>query len=187
MIAPSQPLAPTADFNPLLRDWADSAGVPPFGTIRPEHFPPAFDRAFAEHREQFERIAAQTDAPTFDNTIAALEDSGRLLARIEAVFGQLCGTDSNDALLEIKRDISPRSAAHNSAMRMNAALFRRIVPSTTSVNGSVNMKGLQQDLDFFKEQGLIQKPGQASVDNVVDGSFVKAANASLDQKPQAGR
>ena len=69
---------------------------------------------------------AQKEPPTFDNTIVALENAGRALQRVDDVFGQLVGTDSNDTLLAIERDISPRTAAHWNKVRMNAALFARI-------------------------------------------------------------
>jgi peptidyl-dipeptidase Dcp len=95
--------------NPFFETWTTPDGVPPFERIRPEHF-----------RE------GQTEPPTFDNTIVALENSGRALARVEQVFSLLAGTDSNDALLEIERDVAPRLASHWNAFRTNPALFRRI-------------------------------------------------------------
>jgi peptidyl-dipeptidase Dcp len=112
--------------NPFFRSWTTPFGVPPFGEIRPEHFGPAFDRAFAEHEAEIAAIAGNPEPPTFENTIAALEDAGRALQRVSDVFHELVGTDSNDALLALEREISPRSAAHWNKVRMNAALFARI-------------------------------------------------------------
>jgi len=112
--------------NPLLQSWNGSFGVPPFDRVRPEHFMPAFERAFAEHEAEIAAIADNPAAPTFENTIAALENSGRLLDRVNSVFGQLVGTDSNDALLAIERDIAPREAAHWNTVQMNEALFARV-------------------------------------------------------------
>ncbi len=68
--------------NPLLQPWPDDLGLPPYAAIEAAHFEPAFERALAEHRAEIERIAGQTEPPTFDNTAAALDRSGRLLARI---------------------------------------------------------------------------------------------------------
>ncbi len=75
-------------------------GVPPFDRIKPEHFRPAYARALAEHEAEIAAIAADAAPPSFDNTIAALELSGRALERVENVFHILAGAHSNDALLE---------------------------------------------------------------------------------------
>jgi peptidyl-dipeptidase Dcp len=112
--------------NPLLREWTAPFRAPPFADIRPEHFVPAFERAFADHEAEIEEIAVAPAPPSFDNTIAALERSGALLERVSDVFAVLVGAHSNDALLEIERDISPRLATHWSNIHMNQGLFRRI-------------------------------------------------------------
>src|SRR4029079_19354151 len=83
-------------------------------------------RAFAEHEAEIAAIAGQREPSTFDNTIVALENAGRALQRVDDIFGQLVGTDSNDVLLAIERDITPRTAAHWNKVRMNEALFVRI-------------------------------------------------------------
>jgi peptidyl-dipeptidase Dcp len=112
--------------NPLLEDWTAAGGVPPFSRIRPEHFLPAYAQALAEHAAEIAAIAAATESPTFANTIAALELSGRTLERIDNVFSLLAGADTNDAVEEIERVISPQLARHWSQIRTNAALLRRI-------------------------------------------------------------
>ncbi|HEU5272045.1 MAG TPA: M3 family metallopeptidase [Xanthobacteraceae bacterium] len=112
--------------NPLLAAWDTPFSVPPFAAIRPEHFRPAFDAAFAAHRAEIAAIAAQAAAPTFDNTVAALERSGRTLARVSAVFFALVGAHSNEALLALEREIVPRLTAHWDAIHMNQRLFERI-------------------------------------------------------------
>ena len=85
---------------------------------------PAYERAFAEHEAEIAAIAGQPEPPTFDNTIVALENAGRALQRVDDVFGQLVGADSNDTLLAIERDISPRTAAHWNKVRMNDGAVR---------------------------------------------------------------
>ena len=72
--------------NPFLENWTTPFGLPPFDRIRPEHFPPAFDRAMAEHNAEIATITGSAAAPTFVNTIEALERSGRLLDRVSRVF-----------------------------------------------------------------------------------------------------
>jgi peptidyl-dipeptidase Dcp len=116
----------TAAANPFFETWTTPFAVPPFGQIKPEHFVPAYERAFAEHQAEIAKIAGQAAPPTFENTIAALEDAGRALQRVDDVFGQLVSADSTDELLAIERDISPRSAAHWARIRMNEALFARL-------------------------------------------------------------
>ena len=117
---------PTTSDNPLLQSWTTPDGVPPFGQIKPEHFDPAYARAFAEHDAEVAAIAASAAPPDFANTIAALELSGRMLARVEQVFDLLVGAHSNEALLAIERAVAPQIASHWNRIHTNAALFGRI-------------------------------------------------------------
>jgi peptidyl-dipeptidase Dcp len=119
---------PSADggSNPLFEDWTGPFGVPPFARITPAQFGPAFDRGFAEHDAEIAAIAADTAEPSFQNTIVAMELAGRPLARVSDVFGVLSGAHTNDALLEVEREISPRRARHWNGILLNTALFRRI-------------------------------------------------------------
>ena len=112
--------------NPLLREWTGPFGLPPLADIAAEHFPPAFELALGRHKAEIEAVAADPAAPTFDNTIAALERSGALLERISNVFFLLAGAHTSDALQAVERDISPVLARHNNEIYLNPALFRRI-------------------------------------------------------------
>ena len=112
--------------NPLLQEWSGPFGVPPFERITPAHFRPAFARALAAHREEVDAVAASAVAPTFENTIAALERSGRLLSGVDSVFHVLAGADTNDALMAVERDVKPVVAKHWSEIYLNDALFRRV-------------------------------------------------------------
>jgi peptidyl-dipeptidase Dcp len=112
--------------NPLLEDFTGPYGVPPFGRIRPEHFLPAYECAFAAHDAEIAAVAGDPAAPTFANTIEALERAGRALDRVSSVFDLLSGAHTNDALLAIEREISPRSARHWNGILLNAPLFKRI-------------------------------------------------------------
>lgn len=116
----------TTKDNPFFDTWTTPFGAPPFARIKPEHFLPAFERAFAEHDAEIAAIAGRKDEPTFDNTIVPYENAGRPLQRVDDVFGQLVGANSNDDLLAIEREISPRTAAHWNKVRLNGALFARI-------------------------------------------------------------
>jgi peptidyl-dipeptidase Dcp len=112
--------------NPFFEEWTGAFGAPPFGRIAPAHFGPAFDRAFAAHDTEVAAIAADPAPPSFDNTIAALEVSGRLLGRVTDVFHALASAHTNPALLEIERAIAPSRARHWDGILHNAALFGRI-------------------------------------------------------------
>ena len=112
--------------NPLLQPWLTPFETPPFDQIKPEHFIPAFEQAFADHVAEIEAIAADPAAPDFDNTITALERSGRLLNRVAAVFYDLVSAHSSPALLDIDSEVSLRMARHWNPILMNAALFARI-------------------------------------------------------------
>ena len=80
----------------------------------------------AEQRAEVAAIIDSDEAPTFENTVVALERSGRLLARAEAVFGNLASSVSTPRLREIEREIAPLEAAHTDALRLDPALFARI-------------------------------------------------------------
>src|SRR5690606_24180054 len=79
-----------------------------------------------EHKREIRDIAGRTSKPTFQNTIAALEKSGALLHRVADVFFNLASADTNEALQEIERDITPKLAQHQSALYLNRKLFARI-------------------------------------------------------------
>jgi len=115
-----------ASGNPLLARWGRDFGMPPFGKISPADFKPAFAAALKEHKGEIARIADQTARPTFANTIVALEKSGRLLDRVASVFYNLTGAHTNEDLQAIERDMAPKLAAHETAVMLNAKLFKRV-------------------------------------------------------------
>ena len=115
-----------ADQNPLLQSWTGPFEAPPFDRIEPRHFRPAFDLALKDHRAEIDAIAANPEAPTFTNTIEALERSGRGLDRVAKVFFNLAGAATSDELQAIEREIAPILARHRSEIHLNEALFKRI-------------------------------------------------------------
>jgi peptidyl-dipeptidase Dcp len=113
-------------MNPLLADWTAPFGMPPFAAIGDADFGPAFDAALVEARTNIDAIAADPETPSFGNTIEAMERAERRLDRVAAVFFNLAGADTNDAIEALQRDLSPRLAAHHAETMMNAALFARV-------------------------------------------------------------
>src|SRR5215203_4464272 len=112
--------------NPLLQAWDEPFGLPPFDRIRAEHFLPAFDAAMAMHRKEIEQIANSPQSATFENTIAALDRSGRMLRRAEQLFSNLTASETSPALQAVERDVAPKLAAHSNAILLDANLFARI-------------------------------------------------------------
>lgn len=113
-------------MNPLLETWTTPFGLPPFADISIEDFEPAFEAALAADRAGIASIVDNPEAPTFANTIDALERSSALFDKVCGVFFNLTGADTNDALEALQRTISPRLAAHEAEILTNAELFARV-------------------------------------------------------------
>src|SRR5215213_475593 len=118
--------APEAVANPLLKAWVTPFATPPFDEIKPEHFLPAFEQAFADHSAEIAAITNDPTAADFANTITALERTGKLLSKVASVFYDLVSAHSNPAILEIDKEVSLRMARHWNPIMMNAVLFGRI-------------------------------------------------------------
>jgi len=112
--------------NPLLQAWQTPLETPPFAAIRPEHFMPAFEQAFADHAMEVAAIVNDPTEPDFDNTVTAWERAGRLLNRVSAVFYDLVSAHSNPELLAIESEVALRMARHWNPIMMNAVLFGRV-------------------------------------------------------------
>jgi peptidyl-dipeptidase Dcp len=117
---------PQAHTNPLLKGWETPHQTPPFDEIEPEDFLPAFEQAFTDHAAEIAAITHDPTTPDFNNTITALERSGRLLNRVSAVFYDLVSAHSNPEILKIEEEVSLRTARHWNPIMMNGVLFGRI-------------------------------------------------------------
>jgi peptidyl-dipeptidase Dcp len=112
--------------NPLLARFDTPFGTPPFGAIRVEHYLPAFKAGMEEQRAAVEAIAANPEAPTFANTIEALETSGALLRRTRSIFYSMNSANTNDTIQQLAKDVAPLLSAHRDAILFNERLFSRI-------------------------------------------------------------
>ncbi|MEM9705286.1 MAG: M3 family metallopeptidase [Pseudomonadota bacterium] len=112
--------------NPFLKDWDTPYGVPPFEEIRDEHYLPAMKSAILAFREEIAVIADNTDAPTFENTIVALDVSGKQLNKVANTFGNITNTDTNDALKALEGEIYPMLTREVNAVQFNERLFDRV-------------------------------------------------------------
>ena len=112
--------------NPFAAPSELPLHFPPFDRIREEHYRPAIEQGMAQQRAEVDAIGSDPEAPTFANTLEALERSGRLLDRVLSVFYNLVSSDSTDSLLALEGEVSPMLAAHQDAIHLDAALFARI-------------------------------------------------------------
>jgi len=151
--------------NPLLTDWTGPFGLPPFGAVKAELFRPAFDAALAAHRAEIDAIAAEQAAPSFDNTIATLERSGRALDSVSNLFFVLAGADTDDAIEAVEREVSPLLARHANALYLNRALYARIADLYTR-RDSLDLSPEQARVleryrtKFVRAGGALEKPAQ---------------------------
>lgn len=112
--------------NPFYSESTLPFEAPDFTTITDEHFRPAFERGMEEHLAEIETIATNSEAPTFENTIIAMERSGRLLTRVQRVFFNLASAHTNDNIQEIQSDLAPKLASHSDDIYLNSDLFNRV-------------------------------------------------------------
>jgi len=112
--------------NPLLQTWTTPFGAPPFARIKTEDYLPAFGEALARHRGEIDAIVSNAEAPSFGNTIAAMERGGKALEQVASVFYNLCGANTDDALQKVEREIAPVMARHRNEIFLNEKLFARI-------------------------------------------------------------
>ncbi|KIQ96487.1 M3 family metallopeptidase [Lysobacter sp. A03] len=112
--------------NPFFAESSLPLHYPAFDKITDADFGPGFDRGMAEHLKEVEAIADNAEAPSFENTIIALEKSGEILDRTSTVFFSLVGADTNDTRKAIQAEYAPKLAAHRDAIALNPKLFDRI-------------------------------------------------------------
>jgi peptidyl-dipeptidase Dcp len=112
--------------NPFLAESSLPYHVPPFDKIKDEHFVPAIEAGMREQLKEVEAVANNSETPTFDNTIVALERTGRLLDRAQRTFSNLNACNTNPALQKIDKEMAPKLAAHHDEIFLNPKLFARV-------------------------------------------------------------
>ena len=113
-------------MNPFLNEYETPFQIPPFEAIKFSHYEPAFIQGMKEHLEEIDVIANNTEAPTFENTIEALERSGKTLDKVSSVFFNLQGSNTDDDMDSLQRTVSPKLSSHNDSILLNKKLFMRI-------------------------------------------------------------
>ena len=112
--------------NPLLTESPLPYGAPQFDKIKTSDYMPAFEEAFRQGKQEIDAIVANPDAPTFQNTIEALEYSGSMVNKVGAIFYNLLEADATDELQEIAEKVSPMSTEYSMYISLNEKLFERI-------------------------------------------------------------
>ena len=154
--------------NPFANPSALFDQAPPFDKIHDGDFQPAIEEGMRLHLREIDAIAADTAAPTFDNTLVALERSGALLTRATRVFLALTGANMDDTLQRVQTEEAPRLAAHRDAVYLNERLFQR-VKSLYDRLGALGLDSVQRVLvrryyrDFVRAGALLPDSDQAKL------------------------
>ncbi|MFG6445498.1 M3 family metallopeptidase [Microbacterium sp. P07] len=131
--------------NPLLHPSPLPFGLPDYAAVTADDYLPAFAAAFAQHRDEVDRIATNPDAPSFENTMLALEESGEVLGRVASTFYTIASADATDAVQGIEEALAPQMSAHHDAIELDERLFGR-VRSLHETVGSLDLSDEQRYL-----------------------------------------
>lgn len=144
----AEPQASTASQtmdNPFFTDYTTKFDIPPFSKITNEHYVPAFEKGMEEHLAEIDAIVNNPEPPTFENTLEAMERAGGLLTKVQRVFYNMAGSNTNPTIQKIQRDMSPVMSAHYDKIAFNDGLFKRI----EAVYQARDTLGLNQEQSKF--------------------------------------
>ena len=112
--------------NPFLQEWDTPYGIPPFDKIKIEHYMPAIKAGIAQQQAEIQAIVDNPDAPTFDNTVAALELSGSILSKVMGVLYNVSETENSPEMEALIEEATPLQSEHSDNIYMNKALYQRV-------------------------------------------------------------
>lgn len=112
--------------NPFLEEWTTPEGVPPFEQIQVTDYLPAFEEGIKQQKAEIKAIVDNPEAPTFENTLAAMDASGKLLDKVSMVFFNITESDGSDELDKVMETVLPLVSEHNDNIYMDAKLFERV-------------------------------------------------------------
>lgn len=133
--------------NPFLEKYNTPYETAPFDKIKTEHYEPAMEEGMKQHVLEIEAIIANPESPTFQNTIVAIETSGRLLDRVTTVFGNLLSAETNDDLQALAQKMMPVLSEHSNNINLNEKLFERVKA----------VYDKRDKLDLNKEEAMLLK------------------------------
>ena len=167
--------------NPLLGEWNTPFGVPPFDKIEDGDYLPAFDAAFAENNLEIDAIIQNPEAPSFENTIVALEESGALLDRISNVYYAVEGANTNDSLKAIGQILAPLMSSHYDNINLNSDLFAR-VKTVYDARESMNLDVEDQRLLDETYKSFVRSGANLEGEAKVKMKEINSRLAELSQK-----
>lgn len=159
--------------NPLLIDWTTPYGLPPFDLLRPEHYGSALDAAMEVHSQELNALADQKAAPSFENTIAALDRSGALFNRVALTFFNLTSSQTNEALQAVETQYAPKISVHMTKFLLNPKLFSR-VSDVWNRRNDLGLSPLQIRLtekiyqDFVLAGARLEEPEKRRIAEIVE-------------------
>jgi peptidyl-dipeptidase Dcp len=164
-----------ANQNPLLQAWdGPYGGVPPFDRVELSHFKPAIETAIAEKEKEIQAIADAAETPTFENTIEALEQTGKTLSQVLSIYYVWSSNKSTPEFEKIEEEMEPKIAAHKDKIFQNEALFKRIEAIYTG-EAMKSLNAEQQRLVWRKYQDFVLNGAKLNADD-------KAKLAEINQK-----
>ncbi|MBA3830802.1 MAG: M3 family metallopeptidase [Chthoniobacterales bacterium] len=161
--------------NPLLQESSLDFHYPPFDKIKDEHFAPAYEKGMADQLKEIEPIASSAEPPTFENTVVALEKAGDLLGRVDRIFSNLAGANTNPALQKVESDMAPKLAAQQDAIFLNGPLFKRV----ETIYNDRDKLGLDDESKWLVERYYKDFVRAGAKLSEADKTKLKAMNAEL--------
>ncbi|MEX1122663.1 MAG: M3 family metallopeptidase [Balneolales bacterium] len=140
-----------SDDNPFLSPSGLPFEAPDFDAISDEHYLPAFNEGIEQQLAEIEEIASNPEAPTFKNTIVAMEKSGDLLTRVSRVFFNMASANTNDTIQEVQSEMAPKLAAHSDNIRLNTELYERIETLHNAENLDLNQEEKKLLSDTYRD------------------------------------
>ena len=150
--------------GPFAEAWTENYGLPPYAEISDDDYLPAYEAAIADHAAEMQAIADNPDAPTFENTMIAMELAGRGLSRVGSAFGAKVASFSNDQLQDVQRQVSPMLARHSASITLNENLFARVDELWTNVD-SLGLDDQQRRLIEVTHDNFVRAGAQLEGDD----------------------
>ena len=152
------------ETNPFLEEYTTEYQIPPFDKIKAEHYIPAFEKGIEEARAEIKAIVNNPEEPTFDNTILALDNSGKLLGKVSYVFGALSECLNDSAMEKIAEVAYPMLSAYSDEVSMNDSLFIRVKAlydkkDSLGLN-TAQLRLLEKNYKSFVRNGALLSPEQ---------------------------
>ena len=143
--------------NPFLTEWDTPYGIPPFDKIKTSDYIPAIKAGIAEQQAEIDAIVACQEAPSFENTIAPLEYSGRILSKVSGVLYNVAETDRSDALDKVVEESIPLMSEHEANISFNKALYERIAAIWNGDQSGLTREQqmvLKKHYESFEREGI---------------------------------